>query len=158
MKVICDTTPILSLNSVNLLELLPIIFHTVTVPNAVYRELIAGGKISVPDISLFKWVQLVDNIEEQHHDLFFELDYGERQVLLYALHLQADFVLIDERKARNIAEIFGIRVKGTLGILVEAKRKKYIESFYEKALEMKAKGIHFSTRLIEEIARNLGEI
>jgi len=62
------------------------------------------------------------------HKLLYQLDYGERNVILNALKLKADLVLIDDRIARNIAEYMGLNVKGTLGVLVDAKRKGLITS------------------------------
>ena len=51
----------------------------------------------------------------------------------------------------------GLHVKGTLGVLVDAKRKGLITSFKKMALEMRENGIRFSLRLIEEIALALKE-
>ncbi len=105
----------------------------------------------------FNWISVVPNEIGQNDQLLFQLDYGERQVILHALKIQPDMILIDDRTARNIAEYLGLKVKGTLGVLVEAKRKGLIPSFKKPAMEMKAQGIRFSQRLIEEIAANLGE-
>ena len=44
----------------------------------------------------------------------------ELEVLLLALQLQPDWVLIDERLARNVARALGLPVKGTLGVLIAA--------------------------------------
>ena len=74
-----------------------------------------------------------------------------------ALSVVPDLVLIDDKTARNIAEYLGINVKGTLGVLVEAKRKGLISSFKEPALKMKKYGIRFSEQLINEISSSLEE-
>ena len=78
-------------------------------------------------------------------------------MVLNALELNADLVLIDDRVARNIAEHLGLRVKGTLGVLVSAKRKGLITSFIDMALEMKENGIYFSEKLIYDISSAIGE-
>jgi hypothetical protein len=71
------------------------------------------------------------------------------------LKLKPDLVLIDDKTARNIAEYLGINVKGTLGVLVEAKRKGLISSFKKPAFKMKEHGIRFSEQLINEISSTL---
>jgi hypothetical protein len=157
MKVICDTTPFIALSSIGQIQLLKEIYSSIIVPRAIIEEVSEGGKINVPDLTLFDWVEVVPNIASIENRLLFQLDYGEQQVVLNALKLQLDLVLIDDRTARNIAEYLGLKVKGTLGVLVEAKRKGLIPSFKEPALKMKENGIRFSQQLISEISLNLGE-
>jgi hypothetical protein len=57
------------------------------------------------------------------------LDKGEASVIHLARKKTADFVLIDERKARKIArKIYGIHVVGSARILVEAKHRGLISN------------------------------
>jgi len=147
MKVICNTTPFISLSTIGKINLLRQIYSSVIVPMAVVEEINRGGEISVPDLTSLDWVEVVSNVTTSENRLLFQLDYGERQVVLNALKRQADLVLIDDRVARNIAEYLGLNVKGTLGVLVEAKRKGLIPSFKKAALKIKEQGIHYSIRL-----------
>jgi len=48
------------------------------------------------------------------------LDQGEVGVILRAHELEADWVLVDEKLGRRTAKAVGLRVKGTLGILLVA--------------------------------------
>jgi len=157
MKVICNTTPFISLSSIGEINLLRQIYSSVIVPKAVVEEINRGGEISVPDLTSLDWVEVVSNVTTSENRLLFQLDYGERQVVLNALKRQANLVLIDDRVARNIAEYLGLNVKGTLGVLVEAKRKELIPPFKKAAFKIKEQGIHYSIRLIDEIASSLGE-
>ncbi|MBW2368248.1 MAG: DUF3368 domain-containing protein [Deltaproteobacteria bacterium] len=157
MKVICNTTPLIALSSIGEIDLLEKVYSTVMVPKAVVDEIMVGGKIHVPKLAHLAWIEVVPNITSFEDRLLYQLDYGERQVVLNALKLKADLTLIDDRVARNIAEYFGLTVKGTLGLLVDAKRKSLISSFKKKAIKMKNQGIYFSDKLIEAIASSLGE-
>ena len=56
------------------------------------------------------------------------MDRGESEAILLSQQLQADLLLIDERRGRAEAQRLGIRITGLLGILVEAKRKGLILS------------------------------
>ena len=154
---ICNTTPMIALSSIGKINLLKEVFSTVTLPKAVIDEIEVGGKVDVPNFRDFDWLQIVPNITSIENRLLYQLDYGERQVVLNALELNADLVLIDDRVARNIAEHLGLRVKGTLGVLVSAKRKGLITSFIDMALEMKENGIYFSEKLIYDISSAIGE-
>ncbi len=157
MKVICNTTPFIVLGSVNQIELMQELYETICVPEAVIEEIIAGGPIKVPDLTSLRWIEVIPNITTHEHKLLYQLDYGERNVILNALRLNADLVLIDDRIARNIAEYMGLRIKGTLGVLADAKRKGLIGSFEGMAIAMRENGIRFSLRLIEEISAALDE-
>ena len=157
MKVICNTTPLISLSAIDSLFLLETIYTSVIVPEAVSEEINQGGRINVPDLTSFNWIEIIPNILTFEERLLFQLDYGERQVILNAIKLQADLVLLDDKVARNIAEYLGINVKGTLGVLVEAKRKNIISSFRDLAIKMREQGIYFSLQLINEISEALKE-
>jgi predicted nucleic acid-binding protein len=56
------------------------------------------------------------------------MDYGESESVILYKELDADFLLIDDKKARNIAENYNINCVGTIGILIKAKELGIIDS------------------------------
>ncbi len=46
--------------------------------------------------------------------------------LLYINEKNADFLLCDDKKAKKFAQSFGIKVIGSLGVLIKAKEEKLI--------------------------------
>ncbi len=54
------------------------------------------------------------------------LDEGEKQVSSLALRDQADLVLLDDLKARGVAQSYGLSIKGTLGVLVSGYRHGFL--------------------------------
>lgn len=157
MTVISNTTPFIALAAIDQLALLPTLYTSVIVPQAVVKEVEFGGKIYVPHLTLLNWISVVSDEISQYGHFPFQLDDGERQVILNAIKMQASLVLLDDRLARNIAEYLGLTVKGTLGVLAEAKQKGLISSFRELAMAMKVQGLRYSQRLIDEMALKLGE-
>lgn len=74
-----------------------------------------------------------------------------------AFQLKADKVIIDETIGRNIAEYLGLNVTGTLGILLAAKKKGWIDSFTNCAQNMMNKGIYYHSGLIKKLAKTVNE-
>ncbi|MCO6475175.1 MAG: DUF3368 domain-containing protein [Phaeodactylibacter sp.] len=56
-------------------------------------------------------------------------------------------IIIDEAKGRKVAESFGIKITGTLGLLVEAKSEGHIKSVKEVIAKIKATNFRFSEAL-----------
>jgi predicted nucleic acid-binding protein len=72
------------------------------------------------------------------NELTLFMDYGESEAVILYKELNADFLLIDDKKARRIAENFEINCIGTLGILSVAKDKKFLNelrSYFKLLLE-----------------------
>ena len=55
-----------------------------------------------------------------------QLDPGESEAIALALDINADLLLIDERRGRAEANRLCIRITGLLGVLVEAKQRSLI--------------------------------
>jgi predicted nucleic acid-binding protein len=56
-----------------------------------------------------------------------DLDPGEHDAIILALHLKADLVLMDEREGVEEARRLGLTVTGTLGVLDRAAERGLIE-------------------------------
>mgnify|MGYP001148757337 CR=1 FL=1 len=129
MIVVSNTSVILNLAAVGQLNLLEQLYGKVVIPEAVFRELLAlGSELPLmPQIKSLLWIEtrsvtnclLVDS-------LLLELDEGEAEAVVLAMEIQADLLLLDERRGRKAASRWGLKLIGLLGILIEAKRRGFI--------------------------------
>ena len=87
-----------------------------------------------------------------------KLDPGEAESIVLAIELDADLLLIDEKKGRKIAMKYGIKITGLLGILLEAKALGLIKEV-KPALDMLIYNIGFriNPKLYQEILKKAKE-
>ncbi len=93
-------------------------------------------------------------------DSFLEADLGrgESQVIAVARAREAALVLIDEVLARRVAgQVYGLRVKSSAGILVQARKAGLIAGVRPLLGEMKKRGYYLSDRLIERACSEVDE-
>lgn len=157
MKVFSNTTPFIALASIDRLDLLPKLFGKIHVVDEVIDECAVGGLIAVAPLRSLDWVVPVRGIAHPAPHPLLELDKGEKATLQAALADHADLVLMDEKIGRNMAEYLGLKVSGTLGVLLKARKAGLISSFRDAAELMCAQGVFYNLALIERLAETVGE-
>lgn len=122
--VICNTSPIQYLHQLELLHILRALAGGVIVPPAVVDELAEGRALGVnlPDLTALDWVTVRRPVSELAVPLVTNLGPGETEVLMLALESRKAVVVLDDALARRVAETLGLRLTGTLGLLLDAKR------------------------------------
>ena len=113
--------------------------------------------IAVTPLRKMDWVIPVQCPMQLAPHVLLELDKGEKATLQVALANHADLVLMDEKIGRNMAEYLGLKVSGTLGVLLKARKAGLISSFRGAAQLMRAQGIFYNQALIERLAQTVGE-
>ena len=159
--VISDTSPIRALHHLALLHLCRDLYQTVLVPPAVTTELARPTRTCPAiDLAAFSWFSVrTPKPYAGPVNLPTELDGGEREAIVLALELNADLVLIDERKATDVARGLGLNTIGVIGMLLEARRRQLIQEVLPLLDRLKQDLEFFvSTSFREKIARLAGEV
>ncbi len=152
MIVVSDTSPISNLLQIGETDLLRRIFHRIIIPAEVYAEIC---RIQSHKEFLFKqdWIETatLSNTNLKNR-LLKDLDGGEAEAIALAIELKADYLLMDETRGRQVAENFGIKVTGILGVLIKAKEdgmitevKPYLQRLVRDA------GFWLNPKVIEKI-------
>lgn len=162
MIVVSDTSPITNLAAIGQLDLLRQLYDSVIIPLAVYNEMVSVDRV-VPgtlEVQTFDWIQTqtvadsnrVVEIQENIH-------LGEAEAIVLALELEADLLLMDERRGRAVAMSYGVNVTGLLGVLLQAKRNGLLSAVKPVIHQlMEQVDFRISSQLYVEILQTAGEL
>lgn len=160
MLVVADSGALVALDVAEHLDVLPLLYRDVRIPRHVARELLAAGPRApgalVPSLP-WVTVQDVDPADPVVQALRATIDTGEAEAIALASHLTADMVLVDDRSARSAARRLGLHVKGTLGVLLQAKRAGHIPAVRPAIDRMRAAGIYLSDLLVQRVMTDAKE-
>jgi predicted nucleic acid-binding protein len=158
--VVSDASPLIGLAKIAHLHLLPSLYRTVTIPEAVYAELTnrGAGRTGVDEFTQATWLQVSPVTDRLQVDyLRGDLDLGEAEALVLARERQAAYFLVDEERGRTVAKLLHIPHIGTAGILVMAKQTGHIPAVAPLILQLRRHRFYLSDRLVEVILHQVGE-
>lgn len=157
--IICDASPLILLAKIGELKILKASAEEIWIPRAVWEEVNKDVELhpEIVDIQhLFSnCIRASNTLLEQAFNL--EVDQGEAAALALALEHPQSCLLMDDLSGRMVAKRQGIRVMGTLGLLVHAKKNGIIieiKPFFEK---LKMHGWYISEKLVHHTLRIVGE-
>ncbi|MBI4778586.1 DUF3368 domain-containing protein, partial [Candidatus Desantisbacteria bacterium] len=143
----CNATPLIALAKIDKVDLLRELFEEIYIPEAVYDDVVTRGRnrSGTDEVKNANWIKRKSVRNRMMVKLFLaELDRGEAEVLVLANEINADKVIIDERKGRNAAELAGLGIIGTVGIILLAKRQGKIRSVKELLDKLKDEDFRLS--------------
>jgi len=147
--VISDTSCLIVLEKINKLELLQQVYQAVlTTP-----EIVAEFGSLLPD-----WIVVVSATNKTlQRQLEEKIDRGEASAITLGLEVPECSVILDDLKARKIAESLKIDFTGTLGILVKAKQVGVLDSVKPILKDLHAVGLRFSLEVELDILKQVNE-
>lgn len=162
--VVADAGPLIGLARIDQLSLLTALYGFVLIPEPVLAEL--GVDADRPGARRLSTAlaegsirprALTPGSETDLAGLRLLLDAGESAAILLAEQTDCRFLLIDERRGREIARRRGIPVVGLAGVLLAAKRSGLLESVGSVLADLSRQGYRLSDALVAEVLRLAGE-
>jgi len=152
--IVGDSSALVALAVVNQLELLEKLYDNLYIPEAVFNEVTQIGKPQSDKLRQFlqSRVKRVDLTLTQ-----LGLGLGELEAITLYKNLDADVLLIDDNRAKKYASLNGVKVIGSLGILIKAKEKGHIEKVKPLLDEIQKSKVYISMKLIEKVLEICGE-
>lgn len=140
MIVVSDSTPLMHFAKLRKLVLLRFLYKKIAITEAVRKEVVEEGvllgKRDALEVKreIGKWIDVrepkagAEKIAEKYR-----IHIGEAKSIALAKEMKA-LLLINEREGRNAAVSEGMKVKGTIGVVVEGVKKKALTK--EEAIEI----------------------
>ena len=129
MIIVSDSSPLISFAILNKLSLLEKIFDDLYIPQSVFNEITSQNKPFTQKLQSFT----EHRVRQVKNDfavelLLKDLDVGEAEAIVLAKENNIRDILIDEYKGRKIAFTEGLFPIGTVGVLIQAKKKGFINA------------------------------
>lgn len=147
--IVSDTSCLILLEKIGELDLLHKVFGEILITQEVADEY----GLNLPD-----WI-FVQNPADKNYQKILEtsVDKGEASAIALAVELVDCLLIIDDLKGRNLADALGIKITGTLGVILEAKISGKISSVKPLLAKIKQTDFHFSKELEKKILAKANE-
>lgn len=157
MLVVGDSSALVALAVCDALELLDKRFDAVRVPTAVFTECIVAGKTASDTLRAYLADKMVSVDLATTIITPSGMGRGELEAMSLYRRDQADFLLIDDRRARKVAIYNGLNTIGSLGMLLWARDEGYIPEICSRIDLIQNAGIFLSAKVRQEALMLAGE-
>jgi uncharacterized protein len=155
LTVVVDASPLHYLILIERTHLLPELFGSVLIPEAVLRELTVP---SAPDaVRRFlqerpAWLHVVESERIPALPNLTALDPGEQEAIALAFPRRADLLLIDERAGYRLAAALGMPVAGLLRVLAMASSASLV-NLEDAVNDLRATNFRVRPSLLEQLLK-----
>lgn len=149
---VINASPLIYLSRANLLDLLQLISDRTIVPQPVADEILRRGAddITAQAIRENDWLKIVPPPAIPPEITSWSLGFGESSVLALALKDDKTEAVIDDLAARRCAAALQIPVRGTLGIVLIAKKRGRISAARPLLEKLRQNGMYFSDKILNQ--------
>lgn len=154
-----NASPLIFLSRAGLIDLLQLISSEVVIPETVAAEILRRGPsdLTAQAIAGTPWLVVVQTPPVPLQIQAWGLGLGESSVLAWAQAHPGTEAILDDLAARRCAAVFGIPVRGTLGLVLAAKQRGRIPAARPILLQLKQAGMYLSDRVMNQALALIGE-
>jgi predicted nucleic acid-binding protein len=159
-SIVINTGPIIALvAALGDLTVLKHLYKDVLVPFEVSSEILQGGQSSfaVKEFNDATWLVKHNAPQKISPFLSQTLDVGEAAVVQLALQSNISTVCIDEAVGRRVARLNELKLTGSIGILIRAKKEGFPIVIRDAIQRMRSYGIWLSDGVVSFALEQVGE-
>jgi predicted nucleic acid-binding protein len=158
--VVSNSSPLIALGRIGRLDLLPSLYGVVIIPQDVHYEVIvaAPSEAGAALLAQASWLRVHSIQDTGKRDYLLSiLDPGEAEALVLAQEMGADWLLLDEIKARAAARRLSLRIIGTAGLLVTAKHHGLLPRVKPLLDQLQTHDFRLSEQVYQTVLKQAGE-
>ncbi len=147
--IVSDTSCLILLNKLGKLHLLKSLFREITITKIIAEEF---------DENLPDFIMIKNPVNAEYQRILENaLDKGEASAFALCIEHPDSLLIVDDYKARKEADRLQIKFTGTMGILLLAKEKGFLNSLKEIIDLISGTNFRLSKKLVSEILAKAGE-
>ncbi len=153
-RIVSNANPLIYLAKANKLKLIEKLLNEVFIPEAVFQEVVIEGK-RLAEKDAYRIEKAINDgwlkVKKVRTSLSFDISLhsGEIEVISLAKQEQIKTVLVDDGKARSVAELADLEPVGTLAILLQAVKSRMMD--FDEFLSILEEIIHCGFYLRDEV-------
>ena len=151
MLVVADSSALIALATCDGLGMLLQVYDDVRVPQAVYNEVIGRRKPQSATLETFVAGRVIHVEPSRWVCAAGGLGQGEIEAMALYRQISADVLLIDDHRARVVAEHNHIHCIGALGVLLLAKQTGNIEKIAPYVQKLRSSPIRYGDALLNKV-------
>ena len=155
---VVNASPLILFARIDRLDLIEHLAPAILIPNAVIEEVRAGQHKDRTASTALEWAgkYLVEDIAVAASIEHWDLGLGEAQVIAHCVDASR-WAVLDDRAARRCAAAHEVRVIGTLGIVLRAKKAGEVGSARPLVKKLVAAGMFMGDEFVEGVLASIGE-
>jgi len=143
LKYISNTSCLIILANINCLDILQKLYSKIYISSEVAYEF---GE------DLPQWIEIIEVKNSNYTKILNQtVDLGEASTI--ALHLEIDnsVMILDDKKARNLAQRMELKFTGTLGVIIKAYQTGLIDNLEDIIKQFDEKGFRIPPNILVEL-------
>jgi predicted nucleic acid-binding protein len=158
-RAVVNASPLIYLARADLFNLLRLAGNEVVVTASVLTEIEARGAQdpAVAAVRSASWIRSVEAPSIPSTVVAWDLGLGESSVIAWALANPPSRAVIDDLQGRRCATSVGVPLRGTLGLVLRAKRSGHLESARNALDRLMEAGMYLSRGILDAILAEVDE-
>ena len=159
-RVIVNSTPLIILSNINHLDLLKKLYSEIYIPEAVFNEVTEKADSACQQIEKnTDWIHVCKITDESQKRMYqAKLHTGEVEVMILAQEKpEADLVILDDNAAKKTAKFLGLKVTGSLGVILKAKKTGIIKEVTPLINQLISNGFYITKEIYDLVKSEAGE-
>jgi len=157
MLIVADSSALIALATCDGLDVILQVYDDIKIPEAVYAEIVAPEKSQSDALGSFLSGRVIKVDTTRWVLAAGGLGRGEIEAMALYKQLSADVLLIDDHRARIIAEHNKIKCIGALGLLLIAKQRGTIGKISPYIQKLRHSSIYYGDALLDRVLKLAGE-